>query len=307
MTQFGWDVCADPVAMLTFLWQSGRFSERKARLLAAAACRRVWPLLTDERSKGAVEVAERYVDGLAGEDELAASAEAAVVFADTSARESGVTSPYDLDFGALCLLHRGPIVDSFSGFAAWHVASHAPDWVAAAHGPSMAASWTYGACLEYASWAAAAARTSEGFPGMAGLPDEAAARQALFESEIRSEVAAQVAVLRCIFGSSFWPSPALEPSLLRWNDGLVVKLARAAYDERSLPEGTLDRTRLAVLADALEEAGCGEPELLGHCRQQGLAHVRGCWAIDLLLGQEVQRAETSPPRGTARWAWISWR
>jgi hypothetical protein len=39
------------------------------------------------------------------------------------------------------------------------------------------------------------------------------------------------------------------------------------------------------LADALEEAGCDNEELLSHCREPG-EHVRGCWALDLLLGKE---------------------
>jgi hypothetical protein len=38
-----------------------------------------------------------------------------------------------------------------------------------------------------------------------------------------------------------------------------------------------------VLADALEEAGCADGDLLGHLRQQGAVHVRGCWAVDALL------------------------
>jgi hypothetical protein len=64
----------------------------------------------------------------------------------------------------------------------------------------------------------------------------------------------------------------------------VVALAQAAYDHRTLPSG-LDRTTLAVLADALEEAGCTDPDLLIHLRGPG-PHVRGCWALDLLLGKE---------------------
>jgi hypothetical protein len=43
--------------------------------------------------------------------------------------------------------------------------------------------------------------------------------------------------------------------------------------------------RLPILADALEEAGCDEPALLAHCRSDG-PHVRGCWAVDLVLGKE---------------------
>jgi hypothetical protein len=69
-----------------------------------------------------------------------------------------------------------------------------------------------------------------------------------------------------------------------WRTAQLAALAQAAYDERELPTGTLDPARLAVLADALEDAGCTDPELLGHLRGPG-EHVRGCWAVDLLLGK----------------------
>jgi hypothetical protein len=64
----------------------------------------------------------------------------------------------------------------------------------------------------------------------------------------------------------------------------VKKLAEAAYENRSLPEGTLEQDRLAVLADALEEAGCGVEEILGHLRGPG-PHVRGCHVVDTLMGK----------------------
>src|SRR5262245_14482213 len=61
-------------------------------------------------------------------------------------------------------------------------------------------------------------------------------------------------------------------------------LAAAAYEERARPSGALDPQRLSVLADGLEEAGCADATILGHLRGPG-PHVRGCWALDLLLGQ----------------------
>src|SRR5262249_25639466 len=70
-----------------------------------------------------------------------------------------------------------------------------------------------------------------------------------------------------------------------WRTPDVVALAEAAYQERSLPSGELDRQRLAVLGDALEEAGCDEAELLEHLREPGV-HVRGCWCVDLLTGRK---------------------
>jgi hypothetical protein len=62
----------------------------------------------------------------------------------------------------------------------------------------------------------------------------------------------------------------------------VLALAAAAYDNRVSPAGTLDPDRLAVLADALEEAGCTDTRILGHLRGPG-PHVRGCFALDLIL------------------------
>ena len=61
-------------------------------------------------------------------------------------------------------------------------------------------------------------------------------------------------------------------------------MATAAYEVRTLPAGTLDPDRLAILADALEDAGCTNADVLDHCRGAG-PHVRGCWVVDLLLGK----------------------
>ena len=97
------------------------------------------------------------------------------------------------------------------------------------------------------------------------------------------EATAQRNLLRCVFGNPFRPV-ALAPSVLTWNDRLVVRLAEATYDERQMPEGTLDNDRLLVLADALEEAGCSDEDILGHLRGPG-PHVRGCWSVDSCIGK----------------------
>jgi hypothetical protein len=94
------------------------------------------------------------------------------------------------------------------------------------------------------------------------------------------ERAAQCDLLRCITGDPFRPA-ALSPAC---RTPQVVAVARAAYNRRNLPAGTLDLVRLAVLADALEEAGGTDPDILNHCRRPGV-HVRGCWVVDLLLGR----------------------
>jgi hypothetical protein len=98
-----------------------------------------------------------------------------------------------------------------------------------------------------------------------------------------AERARQWAAVRCVFGDPS-RSVAVDPSWLRWNGGTVARLAQAAYQDRQLPGGHLDRARLAVLADALEEAGCADAGLLSHLRSPG-PHVRGCAVIDALLGK----------------------
>jgi hypothetical protein len=100
----------------------------------------------------------------------------------------------------------------------------------------------------------------------------------------RSERIRQCDLLRDLFGPSPFHVVTADPSWLSWNNRAVVKLAQAAYDERSLPSGEMEPARLAVLADALEEVGCSEPALLAHCRSGG-PHVRGCWVVDALLGK----------------------
>jgi hypothetical protein len=88
-------------------------------------------------------------------------------------------------------------------------------------------------------------------------------------------------LLRDLFGNPFRPV-AINAF---WLTPSVRSLATAAYEERILPSGELDTARLAVLADALEEAGCDNADILTHLRSPG-PHVRGCWAVDLLLGKE---------------------
>jgi hypothetical protein len=103
----------------------------------------------------------------------------------------------------------------------------------------------------------------------------------LFDSETNS----QAILVRDIFSNPFRLLPSLPLAVLAWNDGTVRRIAEGIYQERRMPEGTLETARLGILADAMLDAGCDIEDMLAHCRQQE-GHVRGCWVIDLLLGKE---------------------
>ncbi len=77
--------------------------------------------------------------------------------------------------------------------------------------------------------------------------------------------------LRDIFGNPFCPVTFD----LAWLTSTVASLAQQMYDSR-------DFSVMPILADALQDAGCDNEDILNHCRQPG-EHVRGCWVVDLVL------------------------
>jgi hypothetical protein len=84
----------------------------------------------------------------------------------------------------------------------------------------------------------------------------------------------QVALVRDVFGNPFRPIDFLS----EWRTSTVVALARQTYDSR-------DFSAMPILADALQDAGCDNNAVLGHCRGEG-PHLRGCWVVDACLGME---------------------
>jgi hypothetical protein len=96
------------------------------------------------------------------------------------------------------------------------------------------------------------------------------------EAHIRHD-AIQSLLLREVIGNPFHPV-FIDPGWIDWNDGTVRRIAESIYDERAFD-------RMPILADALEDAGCNDPGILDHCRNNE-PHVRGCWIVDLLLGKE---------------------
>ena len=87
------------------------------------------------------------------------------------------------------------------------------------------------------------------------------------------ELGEKLKLLRDIFGDPFRPV-AFDPA---WRTDAAVGVAAQMYARR-------DFGAMPILADALEDAGCDDAEVLGHCRAPGV-HVRGCWVVDLVLGK----------------------
>jgi hypothetical protein len=87
MTEAEWLACENVHLMLDFL--RGWISDRQLRLFGVACCRHIWPLLTDERSRRAVEIAEQFADGLA--DEAALHVAGAFAIAAIQAAEAALS------------------------------------------------------------------------------------------------------------------------------------------------------------------------------------------------------------------------
>jgi hypothetical protein len=124
--------------------------------------------------------------------------------------------------------------------------------------------WVAAQLVRNAASAAALRNTGETWPP---------ADYARHEAARRAEDRVQCAILRDVF-NPFRPV-AFAPA---WRTPPVLALARAIYQERAFEQ-------LPILADALEEAGCADEQLLAHCRGPGV-HVRGCWVVDGVLARK---------------------
>jgi hypothetical protein len=256
MNQATWNSYTEPQEMLEALRASGRASERKRRLFAVACCRRIWPLLTDERSRKAVEVAERQADG--DLDLTAASKARGEAHAAAGERNARTGDP-------------APAAERLRGQMEAAAAQAA---AAVLQQSSVFGFATSATSADLAAQAAAKAAwvARKRAAQLQGAPGRPAAK---------GERAAQAALLRCIFGPLlFRPPPPVAAAVLAWQGGTVGRLAAGLYAERDFTQA-----RTGVLADAAEEAGVTDAELLGHLRGPG-PHARGCWIVDLLLGKE---------------------
>ena len=230
--------------------------DRKLHLYAAACLRRVWPLLRNESARLAVEGGEQYADGLASRDALYdawTNAEWDMAEGlwlgrrDTGSCDCPICRERDRALGEETTSSRVHAA-SEEDFDLWHImcrVRHAERDIG----------WTTAQVVLHARRL----------------------------SREREESLAQYDLAREILDDKS-PLPRIDPSWLTWHDATVGRLAKAVYRERTMPSGAFDPVRLSILADALEEAGCTEPTILGHLRSPG-PHVRGCWTLDILAGK----------------------
>jgi hypothetical protein len=250
MTESEWLACEDPAPMLEALQSSGKVSPRKVRLFAVACCRRISHLLVHDISKRAVALAEQFADRLATDEELLeCNTQAEEVWAcltDTFwSRPMNPNNEYDA-----AVLSKGIHLGAISGAAGAVTAA-----VGGLEGEASVLT-----TARYASEAAGWVNVTFG-------------EEYENSRDVAAEQAARAVLLRDIF--PFPAAPAADPA---WLGGAVQCLAQVIYDERAFDQ-------LPILGDALEDAGCHDERILGHCRQAE-GHVRGCWLVDLLLGKE---------------------
>jgi hypothetical protein len=258
MTRDEWAQSRNPAAMLHFLHTKG--SDRKLRLFACACCRNSWHLITDERSRHAVEVAERYADGRATDDELSDAYDEAyrlaeAIYEDVHKRAETHVAPLNLNptdwvHGAWeCAIHTMAAAGAAAG------ASGAPELLKETARTAVLAAVHAASPIHFEE-------TTE--------PDMEVRGRAEHEHE-----AIQADLIRDVFG---YPTRKPVPFDSAWRTDTAVALAKGIYEQQAFD-------RMPILADALQDAGCEDDSVLAHCRAAE-RHVRGCWVLDLVLGYE---------------------
>jgi hypothetical protein len=255
-----WEADTDMVRLVKCY--RGRKWFLRLRLFAVACCRRIWDQIPVGASREAVEIAERFASGEASKRELWAAYGAALDVVKAGALRMRETSSV-----------HGTLAEAPPS-AAWTCAQAAEQaaWGCTQPAENPASSVPRWVCQVVGLLRYHAAMSS----GATSWQAEAARRD-----REAAELVALTALLRERVGNPF-RAVVIAPE---WRTGTVLTLAQAAFDERSLADDELDHQRLAVLADALEEAGCTDNAILAHLRSTK-PHVRGCWAIDQILNGE---------------------
>jgi hypothetical protein len=210
--------------------------------------------MTDERSRLAVEVAERFADGITTAEEL------------SSALTLAWQAYHDIEEAWVAPLRREPPGQVDAGYQVIMKASEAIGYVAMDECPRLPHRDDL-------------TRVELVFSVIVDVA-EAASRAVGHQDSMShaTERAVQTALLRDVFGPLPFRPVTMASSVLARNDRLVVRLAQAIYDERSWAD-------MPLLTDALLDAGCGSEEVVKHC-WSGSGHVRGCWVLDCLLGRQ---------------------
>jgi hypothetical protein len=99
------------------------------------------------------------------------------------------------------------------------------------------------------------------------------------DREFKSRLSAEMTTRRLLLHEILGPLPFRPVRIdALWQTSNVTDIAQTIYDNRAFE-------RLPIFADALEEAGCTNADILNHCRSDG-PHVRGCWVVDVILGKQ---------------------
>jgi hypothetical protein len=229
----------------------GTVGPRKTRLFAVACCRRVQHLLPDEevRLRQAIDVAERYADRQVKREDLLRAHAAARAALDV------VRYP---EIGPDTQLRA--VIAAVAANAAWQSTEPTSRHYAFGAAHSAALAMAQSNLPADCNWQQIVLYNGDPLPAL-----------------VRAEEEVQRPLLHDVYGNPTRAATPLCRSVLRWNRGTVRMMAQAIYQERAFHE-------LPSLADALEEAGCSDPDVLAHLRSAG-PHVRGCWALDLVLGK----------------------
>jgi hypothetical protein len=250
MSEAEWLEVNDSRPMLAFL--KGKASDRKLRLVACASCRRFWDDIEKPVHRQKITTAEKYADGAITEKKYLKVCPANAPTQPRNRRTLG-----ELLF--------------FATNALGWPDSEQPYLDIDESGQVISRPWETGEymvryTLRATMLAAEVIATRNVGPGV-----EAGTR--LFKQARQVEYVSQAHLLRDIIRNPFRPV-SLDPS---WLTSTVVSLATGIY-----ADSAFDRS--PILADALQDSGCQNDELLNHHRGPG-PHCKGCWALDLLLGK----------------------
>jgi hypothetical protein len=221
-------------------------ASRKLRLFACACCRTAWSHIPEGIRQEAISVAEQHADGQVTDDELGK----VVVALHRQRRKKS-----DIDRAVYEAVRCPRGIEYYSaGTVADKVARTVATSVAPNPSPTL---WVY----------------FEGDQRVEERPPPNKDRLN-WDATLASHRRESALLLRDIFGNAFRPV-AFDPN---WRTSTAVALAQQLYDSR-------DFSAMPILADALQDAGCDNVDILDHCRGPG-PHVRGCWVVDLLLDKK---------------------